>query len=63
MMFPYSSDEVLGILGDREPMALFVGPPDGSVGDKVVHLVLVLVVEGRDAYDHLVHQDSKGPPV
>jgi hypothetical protein len=44
-------------------MSLLVGPTNGCILDEMVHLVLVLVVERRDADDHLVHQDAEGPPI
>ncbi len=44
-------------------MLLLLWPSDRRVLDVVVHLVLVLVVEGRDADDHLVEKDAQSPPV
>lgn len=44
-------------------MFFFHGPANGGVLDQVVHLVLVLVVKGRDSYDHLVNKNSQCPPV
>ena len=47
-------DEGLGLLGDRQPVLLLLGPSDGRVLDIVVHLMFILVVKGRDADYHLV---------
>lgn len=36
---------------------------EGLVQDLLVHLICVLVVEGREAVDHLVEENTEGPPV
>jgi len=46
-------------------MALRVWEVDWLLLDQLVHLRVVVVarVEGREAHDHLVGQDTHGPPV
>jgi len=61
--FAYLRDEVFGIGGHLDAVLGFLGPPDRRMLDQVVHLVLIGVVEGRDPDNHLVDQDSEGPPI
>ena len=54
----YLGDEVFGVGADLDAVLGGLGPADRRVLDQVVHLVLVGVVKGRDANDHLVDQDA-----
>ena len=57
------ADQVLGDLRYFEPMLVLLRPSYLSVLNQVVHLMLVLVVEGWDAYQHLVDENAECPPV
>ena len=56
-------DQILCLRGDFDVMPLLDGPTDRRVLNEVVHLMLVLVVEWRNADDHLVDEDAESPPV
>lgn len=55
--------QVLGFLADADFVFDWVGPSQWGLLDELVHLVLVLVIKGRNAYYHFVDQDAQGPPV
>lgn len=59
----YFGDEITSIGGDLNAMLVEFGPADGRILNQVVHLMLVLVVEGRNADYHLVDENAQGPPV
>jgi hypothetical protein len=44
-------------------MLVLLGPSDWCMLNQVVHLMLVLVVEGWDSDNHLVDQNAERPPV
>ena len=44
-------------------MALGVREINLGLFDEVVHLVLILVEEGRDAHNHFVDENAQRPPI
>lgn len=59
----YFRDQVLRIGAHLDSMLGFLWPANRRVLDQVVHLVLIRVVKGRYADDHLVDEDAECPPV
>lgn len=61
----YPSDEVLAVLAHGDVMSLLVWEVHRLLLDQLVHLRIILgaSVEGREADDHLVGEDSEGPPI
>jgi hypothetical protein len=55
--------QVLGVGGHREAVLFLRRPSDGPRLNQEVHFVLVLIVERRNAHDHLIDEDAEGPPV
>jgi len=56
-------NEVLGFVGHVDLVADGVGEVHGALLNEEVHSVLVTMEEGRNTDDHLVNQDSEGPPI
>ncbi len=44
-------------------MLVLLRPSNLAVLNEVVHLMLVLIVERWDAYEHLINQNTEGPPI
>lgn len=61
----YASDKVLAVFRHGNVVALTVREVDGLLFNQLVHFGVILgaSVEGREANDHLVSEDSEGPPV
>ena len=61
----YASDEVFAMVRHCDVVALLVGEVDCLLLDELVHFRVILRagVERRESDDHLVGQDSQGPPV
>ena len=61
----YSSYKILAFLRHRDLVTLRVGEVDRLGLDELVHLLVVVVtcIERREAHNHLVGEDTDGPPV
>lgn len=57
MLIVYQFQQALGLLGNPPRVVRNVCP------DGFKQLVLIITLERRLTYQHLVHQHAKGPPV
>jgi hypothetical protein len=58
-----SANQIFCLFSHRDLMSLRVWKVDFALFDEVVHSVLVLVEEGRDAHKHFINQNAQCPPV
>lgn len=61
----YPGDKVFAVFGHHDVVALRVREVDGLLLDQLVHFGIILRarVEGREPHNHLVSQNTEGPPV